>query len=240
MAAVIGSRDNFNRDPKKMGRFYLSGVYSTPDIPVANNSLRPQQAGFQNTNYFTSVNATASNANAARQLYTVSGKGGFLILAFSSYPASASQNVTVTYVVTVDGVATTVNLGVSNGGAGGAAGYLMGWLGTPAAIVRRTGRYDYSNVATANNNGFAYPEHLGHIGGVAGPNSLANGTVNYQGGDNGQWGTILLPGLNQPTVHPDACIRFETSLTVTVAVDYANTSSTTDRRWGGVLVRLDS
>ena len=235
MAAVIGSKDNFNRDPKKMGRFYLSGVYSTPDIPVANNSLRPQQAGFQSTNYFTSVNATASNANAARQLYTVSGKGGFLILGFSSYPASASQNVTVTYVVTVDGVATTVNLGAS-----GAAGYLMGWLGTPALIVRRNGRYDYSNVATANHNGFAYPEHLGHIGGVAGPNSLANGTVNYQGGENGQWGTILLPGLNQPTVHPDACIRFETSLTVTVAVDYANTNNDARFRTGGVLVRLDS
>jgi len=237
MAAVIGSKDNLNRDPLKMGRFYASSLYSSPKIPNANSAVQ-YGTDYANTNYFTSVTNAASNANAAKQLYTVSGKGGFLILAFSSMPDSSGLQVNVTYVVTVDGVATTIILGASGSASDG---YLQGWLGTPASIYRAySDRKDFTNVATASHNGFSFPDHLGNIGIGHGKTSLATGTVNYQGGNNGEYGSILLPSLNQPTTNPQACVRFETSLTVTVAVDYANTSSTTDRRWGGVLVRLDS
>ena len=231
MAAVIGSKDNYNRDPQKMGRFYASALYSRRAIPIANTSVY-YGANYASTNYFTSLNSATCDANVARQLYTVSGKGGFLILAFSSYPDSSDLQVTTTYVVTVDGVATTVNLGASGTG----NGYLQGWLGTPASIIRGSNVTDFTATAART----SYPDHLGNLGGANGLTSTTSGTVNYQGGNNSQWGTILLPSLNQPTINPQACVRFETSLTVTVAVDYANTSSNADRTGGGVLVRLDN
>ena len=234
MAAVIGSRDIFNRDPFKMGRFYSSS-YNGVKIPVANTSYSQSSSSFHTTNYFTSVNDTASNANAARQLYTVSGKGGFLILAFSSFPGSTSQSVTVTYVVTVDGVATTVNLGAS-----GVGGYLQGWLGSPTAVIRGGTITNFATVAGNTDTGTQYPDHLGELGQNGAQSSLATGTVNYNAGNNSAWGSIFLPNLNQPTTNPQACVRFETSLTVTVAVDYANTDSGANRRTGGVLVRLDN
>ena len=229
MAAIIGSRDIYNRDPLKMGRFYGSADYNGPVIPVANTSYKPTSSNFHTTNYFTSVTAATANANVARQLYTVSGKGGFLVLAFSGYPNSTSQSVAVTYVITVDGVATTVNLGAS-----GAGGYLQGWIGTPTATIRGADITNFSNPSFVT-----YLDHLGELGQNGAQSSLANGTINYNAGNNSAWGHLLLPNLNQPTRNPQTCIRFETSLTVTVAVNYANNANT-NNKMGGVLVRLDS
>jgi len=234
MAAVIGSTGIYNRDPLKMGRFYASAGYNSPVIPIANTLYKPSSSNFHTTHYFTSVSAAASSANAAKQLYTVSGKGGFLVLAFSSYPNATSQSVIVTYVITVDGVATTINLGAS-----GAGGYLQGWLGTPTAVIRGGDIGNFSRVGTDNNTGTAYLDHLGELGQNSAPSSLATGTVNYNAGNNSQWGNLFLPNLNQPTRNPQTCIRFETSLTVTVAVNYTNNANT-NNKMGGVLVRLDS
>lgn len=233
MAAVIGSTGIYNRDPLKMGRFYGSAGYNGPVIPVSNTSFKPSSSSFYTTNYFTSVTAATANANVARQLYTVSGKGGFLVLAFSGYPNATGQSVTVTYVVTVDGVATTVNLGAS-----GAGGYLQGWLGTPAATVRSQGATNFAT-QISNSSGQIYPDHLGELGANGAQSSLANGTIDYNAANNSIWGNIILPNLNQPTRNPQTCVRFETSLTVTVAVNYANNANANNKT-GGVLVRLDS
>ena len=231
--AVLGAKDIYNRDPLKMGRFYASAGYNSPVIPIANTLYKPSSSNFHTTHYFTSVSAAASSANAAKQLYTVSGKGGFLVLAFSSYPNATSQSVIVTYVITVDGVATTINLGAS-----GAGGYLQGWLGTPAATVRSQGATNFAT-QISNSSGQIYPDHLGELGANGAQSSLANGTIDYNAANNSIWGNIILPNLNQPTRNPQTCVRFETSLTVTVAVNYANNANANNKT-GGVLVRLDS
>jgi hypothetical protein len=134
----------------------------------------------------------------------------------------------------VDGVATTINRGAS-----GAGGYLQGWLGTPTATIRGGDISNFSAVGTVNYTGAQYLDHLGELGQNGAQSSLATGTIDYNAVNNSQWGNLLLPNLNQPTRNPQTCIRFETSLTVTVAVNYANNANANNKT-GGVLVRLDS
>ena len=229
MAAVIGSRDNYNRDPNKMGKFYISGYGGMPVIPYGNAVSAQSYGAFHTTNYWTSINDTAVTANTVRTIYSVSGNAGFLISAWSQMGDSSSMSASVTFVVTIDGVATTLALGAS-----GTTGYPAGWLGTPAGIRRGT-------TLTALNTAVIANDHLGPLGSSSNAViNLGNKVVNYGQGNNSNQGQVLLPNLSWPTTNPLACLRFENSLTITVAADFTTVGLSAVRKGAGCLVRLDT
>tara|TARA_R110002072_G_scaffold173887_1_gene328813 strand:- start:99 stop:794 length:696 start_codon:yes stop_codon:yes gene_type:complete len=230
MAAVIGSRDNYNRDPKKMGRFWNSSAQGGIAIPGANNAVRQINTAFQNTRYWTTV-TTASEivANQSYTIYNVSGKAGFLIHAWTN--ASDGVLNTVTFTVTVDGVASTIAFPQSSH-----AGYPAGWLGQTAG-----GRMDQNNFE--NDNSADVPR-----GAMFTPSSaintasriLDNEVIDYAAGNVSGVGMMYAQDLDAPMNNPLSCTRFENSLTVAYSTTVAVASSAPpSRKAYGALIKLD-
>ena len=226
--AVIGSKDSLNRDPAKMVRF--SHAHQGVGI-IANNSFKPTSDAdyFMRANVMTAFITSNSVADTARTVYSVSGKGGSLIWAFGSADDNAQTGLVTTWVITVDGLATTVATNAAT-----TDFYARGFLGTPAAY----------GVGVSANGSSIFPEGAYEFGGR---NGASGGYRDTNGSDMDLMGPnnngyivpyTLLAGLSQPTINPQACIRFENSLTITVATNKANTEAGT--RNAGVLVKLDS
>ena len=225
--AVIGSKDSLNRDPAKMPRFNSSSVGAGVWV---NNAFRNSgnASYFLTTNTLTALVTTDSVINTQRTIYSVSGKGGYLIYAFGGAAVNGAANLITTFVITVDGVATTVTLAPAEGS------YLVrGFLGLPAGITLQQALND-NPASTA----LIAPQSSMDAGtSSAAVGNQDNMTVDYMGAS-GYRPFLLLPNVNQPFVNPAACLRFENSLTITVASDKANTDA--NQRDAGCLVRLDS
>ena len=226
--AVIGSKDSLNRDPAKMVRFSHSMI----GVGImANNAFKSTSDSnyFMRANVMTAFITTNSVANTARTVYNVSGKGGSLIWAFGPADGNGATGLVTTWVITVDGVATTVSTNSAFGNY-----YARGFLGTPAAY----------GVGVNANASSIFPEgayEFGAQGGASGGYRDTNGSDMELMGPTGTGAIVpytLLAGLQQPTINPQACIRFENSLTITVATNKASTDS--GQKNAGVLVKLDS
>jgi len=215
MAAVIGSKDNYNRDPLKMPRW--NALASATFCAVGGNFVDSNGANFWASHWSGLVNS-AAQANTARTVYTVSGKGGWLINACGS--AGSNHANTTTFVITVDGVATTVALGEAGNTDS------RGWLGPVG--------YDYLKWNTHEGNvNNSFMRGTAASGGTTG-NTTWDRTGNSTAGTH-----ITMPGmLNSYAIDPMTVLRFDNSLTVTVATSGAN--STGYQKNAGVLVRLDS
>tara|TARA_R110000782_G_scaffold139698_1_gene232204 strand:- start:537 stop:1199 length:663 start_codon:yes stop_codon:yes gene_type:complete len=218
--AVIGSKDSLNRDPSKMQRFIAkdgqAGIW-------AGGSLRAlyDSSWVLRNDAITSFVNTNAVSNTPRTIYSVSGKGGSLIWAFGSNSNNSTSCVT-TYVITVDGVATTFNLGTQT------SNFSRGIIGSPAALMN--GNTDISYQINANS--YVY----GKSGSSAAGGVVNNNSFSYsQGNTTGLY--IVLAGLNQPMLNPQACTRFENSLTISVTVSEPN--SDTNSQAAGCLVLLD-
>jgi len=226
--AVIGSKDSLNRDPAKMVRF--SHAHQGVGIK-ANNAFKSTADAnyFMRANVMTAFITSNSVANTARTVYSVSGKGGSLIWAFGSTDDNGQTGLVTTWVITVDGVATTVSTNASFGNY-----YDRGFLGTPSA-------YGIGVNANASSIFSESAYQFGAQGGASGGYRDTNGSDMEMMGPTGDGSIVpytLLAGLSQPTINPQACIRFENSLTITVATNKANTEAGTKN--AGVLVKLDS
>jgi len=218
--AVIGSKDSLNRDPAKMQRFIArsgqAGIYAGGIFKALYDT-----SWVLRNDAITSFINTNAVANTPRTIYSVSGKGGSLIWAFSSHSAGSTTMVT-TYTITVDGVATTFNLGTQS------SNYSRGIIGSPAALMN--GTTDISSPVAANS--YVY----GASGSSAAGGVVNNNSFSYsQGANSGLY--IVLAGLNQPMLNPQACTRFENSLTVSVTVSQPNSDA--GGREAGCLVLLD-
>ena len=237
MAAVIGSRDNFNRNPKKMGRFYNSASGGGLCVPSANTPIFNMNNAFNTTNLWTTVTTASSIvANQSYTIYNVSGASGFLIHAFTNCTDNAANNVTFT--VTVDGVVSSIPFGASSGG-----GYMCGWLGRTAGS-----RMDTENLRkyATNTNGqvggteFPSGAMLSTGGAIASPLNLNSKVIDYATGNGSLRGILYAQDLSAPISNPLSCTRFETSLTVAYSTTVAIASSAAaTRRFYGALVKLD-
>lgn len=223
MAAVIGSRDNFNRDPSKMPRWNANAeqtIAITGTSPRSSNS----SADFF-TQYFTSYIDTPSVANTARTIYTVSGKGGWLITACGS--RASSGGMTTTFVVTVDGVAHTVLVGGANNATA------RGWIGPVGGSLALANNSYWGQIDMKT----AYTRAVQNSGG-----NKDNTTWNFTGDGNvateNTTHYVFPSNLLAPFYHPSSVVRFENSLTVTVSTSLANSSTYQEN--AGALVRLDS
>jgi len=230
MAAVIGSKGFWNRDPAKMPRTY-GETYQTfigsasSDIQI----LRLNTATtLTNTDYITAITSNAVS-NTARTIVNVSGKSGWLTFAFG--PAAASQ--ATTFVVTVDGVATTIAVNADGSDQldlGGQNNSGSGFLGL---MLNSHSAGGYNNGLTngawiANNNNASYQtwneEHQ----------TLNQGMYNDANSHNRR----VLDPFHAIHEYPSSVVRFENSLTVTVAGTIAVTDAT--HRTSGVIYVLDS
>ena len=242
MAVVIGSRDNLNRDPKKMGRFWNSGSGGGIVIPSVNTGITQLSNTFATTNVWTTVTtASAIVAGQSYTIYNVSGASGFLIHAWTNCTDAESSDGanTVTFTVTVDGVASTVSLGQ----AGTSGGYMAGWLGQVAG-----GRMDQDNFRPH------YTNQNGQVGGtefprgamysignsISSPINVGNKVTDYSSGNSLNIGMLYAQNLDAPIFNPMSCTRFENSLTVayTTTVPIAS-SVAASRRTYGALIKLD-
>ena len=219
--AVIGSRDSLNRDPAKMPRFNSESEYTGIILNEAYKHMNGSEV--YRTNILTASIDTNSVANQQRTVYSVSGKGGFLVFAFGSATDASNIGIETTFIITVDGVATTVALPTSGGLANP-----RGFLGAAAG----TG-YN-SSVPQLFNTPVGF---LTSGGGTESANK-DNMCFEYSGAYTAYPVRVLMPNLLIANYNSEACLRFENSLTVSVATNVS--TSGTNARKAGCLVRLDS
>ena len=220
--AVIGSKDSLNRDPSKMQRFSSrdgqTGIYAAGTF----RGLYDTSWVLRNDAITSFVNTNAVS-NTPRTIYSVSGKGGSLIWAFGSNSANSASCVT-TYVITVDGVATTFNLGTQT------SNYSRGTIGSPAGIT-------LSNIDITYSRWIAPNAYLYAVSGQSADGGVVDNKSFSYDKDNTAGPFLVLAGLNQPMLNPQACTRFENSLTISVTVSQPNSDS--GQQAAGCLVLLD-
>ena len=220
--AVLGGV-KYNKDPKKMPAYHVD------NINVWNNNAtnaRSNDPANQFWNSTASVYITSNSvADTARTVINISGKSGFLTHCWSPYVTS--QAGTCTWVITVDGVATTVFYDGSGQGADSGSYHTLGVLNLGSHETQANGSQYFMGRTT----GF----------GVNTAHSFATYGTMYNTDHNTRWSIGVSPFVPEPSIviamAPLSCVRFENSLTVTVASNVDN--STGSQHDAGVSYLLD-
>ena len=220
--AVIGSRDNLNRDPKNLQATYLH--QTTLFIVTNNTGSNSSGADFWSNNLATKNTADVASG-VAFTVVDISGGAGYLTNIIC--PVS-SINVNRDYLikVTIDGAETPLFYETN------------GW--TSSQVVDSTRLV----LGFINPLDDAAPQANSRYGNTAMPSDLSSQT-------NAAWNTdhnwvctrgvknYSLPSPSQlRSTHPQACVRFETSLKVEITCSFNNTSA--DQKNSGVIYILDA
>lgn len=219
MAFILGG-NSYNKDPLKLPKwqvyrqdlevFYLSNSY-------ANSFLDAQNTNFWGTaSPLTALITSASVADTARTIVNLSNKKGWLT--FGVGPVGQDQ--TATWVITVDGIATTFTIGGTGPGEYSLHASGFGLLFGGVYPIQHT------------------PTFL--LGGLTASSWYPNtNALNYA--DNGSGSANNSRRMPDPfwlsRAYPDSCVRFENSLTVTVASSVANSDNPGQN--AGVMYVLD-
>jgi len=214
MAAVIGSTGIYNRDPTKVPRWVVdSGNF---DYKVLNSKKQVNSSDFWNANRIGAIITTAQVANTARTVVNISDKGGFLIWGIGTQHNSSSN--TNTWVITVDGVATTLPVySISDSGAG---------------------RTCFGAFNNKNNNDTNSVFDVDWGAYNVGASPLDSGRLALSYSDGQGLHRFVIDPLTAIATQPTAIIRFETSLNVTFASSLAISASIDS--YVGVQYILDS
>ena len=129
MAAVIGSKDIFNRDPQKMPSWCNEMGKVIMRIDNTNTSDNTS-AFFRENGMFNAYTLAHPSDDTARTLVNISGEAGSLLLCCSSGSLGSVADITHTWVITVDGVATTITQSNIGQNAGVRKAYTRFWLGS--------------------------------------------------------------------------------------------------------------
>jgi len=212
MAFILGNKDIFNSDPIKVPRYVVDS--SNFDYAYSGSNTNVSASGFWNTNRIGAIITTAQVANTARTVVNISNKGGFLCWGIGTQHNSSSN--TNTWVITVDGVATTLPVySISDAGAGRAC----------------FGAFSNKN----NNDGNRQANfEIYNVG--ASP--LDSGRLALSYSNASSLHRYVMDPLFAIATQPTAIIRFETSLTVTFASSLAISASIDS--YVGVQYILDS
>ena len=220
--AVLGGV-KYNKDPKKMPSYHSDNLTVWANQSTYNRSSDPA------TQLWNSMGAayitTASVADTARTVVNISGKSGFMTHCFSPYVDS--QSGTCTWVITVDGVATTIFYDGTGMGASAGGYHTLGVLNHGAYTIQ------------ANSSSY-FMSHVTGFGSNFMHNVSTYGTP-YNTDHNARMAIGVSPYPPEPAVAiamaPLSCVRFENSLTVTVAANVNN--STGSQHEAGVSYLLD-
>lgn len=199
MAAVIGNRGLYNRDPSKITRYHVD--HDKLSMVLAGTQRESNEALFWGQYKHPAQITSAAVANTARTIVSLSDKAGFFTFAM----ASASNNV-AEFVVTVDGVATTIpNLRNSTGELSRACiGAHSGWVSPHQSLANQ----GYSAGAWTTPDDPFYAPY--------GFNAISYEAPNY---------SFVPDPIYAIAFQPNNVVRFEKSLAVTVkTVDAQSTS----------------
>ena len=222
--AVLGAGFQWNKDPAKMpkwchakryvGHNYVSTTFNYGDNYTFTNA----------SEFFTHITSNAV-ANVHRTIVNISGKSGWLT--FCQGPGAAGQ--VTTFIITVDGVATTIEVAADATNQVDTQSDHAGFLG---AHFRCNGTnstsavYGQAHVAAQTQYGTGYlawnPEHT---------------TINRGGFADVATTCFILDPLLAIHQQPSSCVRFEDSLTVTVA---GSVGQTNDYKHSNVMYVLES
>ena len=221
MAFILGG-NSYNKDPLKLPKWQLYREDLEYTISAGTFTyVTAQDAAFWGT--MSPLNAlitTASVADTARTIVNLSNKKGWLV--YGVGPCAINQ--TATWVITVDGVATTFTIGGSG----------------PTEFDLHASGFGLlfgQGVVTAPPAGFS--AHLQLSGDNATQwysayNALNYGTEFASAANNSRY---MVDPFWCSRAYPDSCVRFESSLTVTVESDVANSTSIQEN--AGVMYVLD-
>ena len=207
--AVLGGV-KYNKDPKKMPSYHSDNLTAWVNQSTTNRSADPC------TQFWNQMGAayitTASVADTARTVINISGKSGFLTHCFS--PFVNSQSGTCTWVITVDGVATTVFYD----GAG---------MGADSGSYQTLGVLNHGGYTIAANSSSYFRSHVTGFGSNL-AHSIGSYGTHYNTDHNARWSIGVSPYPPSPEIAiamaPLSCVRFEDSLTVTVASNAGTTT----------------
>lgn len=221
--AVLGGI-KYNKDPLKLPKWQM--YREDLEFTISGGTVvavHAHEAGFWGTG--TPLNAVLTSnsvADTARTIVNLSNKKGWLVYGVGP----TAINSTGTWVITVDGVATTFTIGgtgpLEYDLHGSGFGLLFG-QGTVAQVAR------------------GFSGHLQLAGDDATPWYSANNALNYgdEHSGNNNNSRFMVDPFWLSRAYPDSCVRFESSLTVTVESDVANSNSNTYNGYTGVMYVLD-
>jgi len=204
--AVLGGKQ-YNNDPLKIPKWQVYRqdleFFYHPSNSFANLTMQDSDT-WGTGSPFNALVSTNSVADTARTIVNLSNKKGWLT--FGVGPCGINQ--TATWVITVDGVATTFTVGGS-----GPVEYDLSASGF--------------GLIFSNLNFSAFLQGHFQLGGdtstspwYAADNAISYGLENAGGTANSRF---ILDPMWLKSGYPDSCVRFETSLTVTVESDVAAT-----------------
>ena len=225
MAFILGGTGvQYNKDPKKLSKYVIdpTATYLMRDAASFDLENSGNEGAYYSSsdNYF--VRSPASNVSADTDItiVNISGQSGFLTHCISpTSGVGAGYQTTWTWVITVDGVATTITMGAG----------ISGNYYKPAEARSVMGgflQYLYPNSAgTWNRRDDSYYS-----------NQMYDNARSYYTTSGTMQMTMTHPE-EMIMRYPLACVRFETSLNVKVQQDRANTD--TYNRIGGVAYIAD-
>jgi len=216
MAAVIGNNGIYNRNPNAVPRGYMYGdnIFLADD---ANGIVNSRTQNFWDNGVWTASVTSAAAGNAARTIVNISGKSGFLISGLGSNTGSGAA----TFVITVDGVATS--------------------LSYPTISPNTNQKVFFGAFELARNDGLATSQVAVASSGTDTWNS-SDTAVNFNNNsfsNNGFDRRIRVRNPMDAISNANAsCIRFENSLTVTYSQAQELFSNIDNR--AGVMYKLDA
>ena len=221
--AVLGSKVVYNKDPQKVPK-WTSDKQNIAYYYISGGSNGTRYA--HNTQFYSYnniINAYLSSnsvANTARTVVSLSGKKGWLTFGIGSGGNTSSPFNITTWVITVDGVATTL---VCDAAAEGDTSVFAGGFGLLNSInIKREGSTIPSFVAGENSDPYDAGECVRNWSGTE---AAAGANV---------W--LVPEPITVARTQPNTCIRFEDSLIVTVATTVA---ASNDYKYAGVAYILE-
>ena len=222
--AVIGSRDNLNRDPKNLQSTIDDRSYFQLNVqasPVPSNS-----SYFWSSNFLTKTDSSFSQ-NTSKTIIDLTGGSGYLTNIVCPMVPNNYYDVTILIKITIDGAETSLFFDTNN------FHNNLNAESTRLVLGYLDNRDD---------------QFIGSVGAYTNTTTF-NDLVHYNGpvwdadhswiAPNTDRGYHFLPnpsGLK--STHPEACVRFETSLKVEITCNFPSTSAT-DRN-AGVVYILDA
>ena len=224
--AVLGSRDNFNRDPRRL--MATSAIDSRVGWLEGTGTNRfSNDAAFWASDLITNTNS-AFVANTEKTIVNVSGSSGFLTHVIGPNRTAGGTTYSITVKITVDGLLTTLVLNTAGWNVNNVTSENRLYLGT---LFRATD----VNINSTNRymgNGLSPPTYVGAANNAA---TNVNDSHSWVQQYTNYFSIAYSPMLK---IHsPQSCVRFENSLNVTITSSYAQ-SATNDEN-AGVIYLLD-
>ena len=224
--AVLGVKNDFNRDPRKL--MATSAIDSRIGwVQQVSTAVFSDDTSFWNNTLIT-PNTSAIVDNQEKTILNVTSSSGFLTHVVCPAKTQAQGTTRVILKITIDGLLTTIVLNTSGWNANNLTSLNRIVLGTVLrsndADISAAGRYEGNPLAPMAYSG---PANSGHQN----FNTTHDWVQQYANR------FVLVHPQMLKTHYPQACVRFEDSLNITITTTFAQSNTTQEN--SGVIYVLD-